>query len=309
MEFVDDGDMAQRLKQHGRFSEAVARFYMAEIVIALDHLHTRHIIYRDLKPENILLSRDGHLKLADFGLAKTNITSVGGVTTRGSKAQTFCGTPYYLAPEIIKGVDYGMAVDWWSTGVVLYEMLTERLPFYSDNRNAIYTHTIKSEVNFPVHVSRQAQSFIRGVLVRRPEDRCGSGSSGVFEIQTHGFFSDVQWELLAQKKIKPPPSRKRDSSRSSSLRALDSLISDHSTMGSESGLTPWTSRPQNSILEDQETPMQLGIGRSQSDQFQLPKANIKNKRGQSSIDSFIKMAEAMGNKLPSSELASWASDL
>lgn len=204
MDYAEYGDLFYHLRKAGKFSEELAVFYLAEIILALDYLHRRHIVYRDLKPENILVDADGHVKIGDLGLAKQGITSTGGIVAEGSKAQTFCGTPQYLAPEILKGVDHGLAVDWWSTGIVLYEMLTGGVPFYSENRNEMYSKAIRGEIFFPSHVSRDAQSFIRAVLVRRPEDRLGSGIAGISEIKSHFLFRNVRWRELEQGQIMPP---------------------------------------------------------------------------------------------------------
>jgi serine/threonine protein kinase len=204
MDYAEHGDLFFHLRKLERFSEEIACFYLAEIILALDYLHRNQIVYRDLKPENILLDADGHIKIGDLGLAKSGITSMGGVDSEGIKAQTFCGTPQYLAPEILKGVEHGFAVDWWSAGIVLYEMLTGSVPFYSDNRNEMYLQAIKGEIDFPSYVSKDASKLIKGVLVRRPEDRLGSGSLGVFELRKHAFFKSINWKLLETRSLNSP---------------------------------------------------------------------------------------------------------
>lgn len=241
MDYAEQGDLYYHLRRAGMFSEGLACFYLAEIILALDHLHRKSIVYRDLKPENILLASDGHIKIGDLGLAKSGITSSGGFNAIGSKAQTFCGTPQYLAPEVLKGEDHGFAVDWWSAGIVLYEMLTGHVPFYSDNRNEMYQNAIKGEIYFPSHVSKEAQKFIRAILVRRPEDRLGSGHLGVFEIKNHSFFQEIRWKDLEQKLVLPPwsPSVLGDVPAfkyglDSLINTIDSQISDESNSNGDS---------------------------------------------------------------------------
>jgi len=214
LDFVPGGELYHHLLRRRRFSEPVARFYMAEIVLALEYLHKDGIMYRDLKPENLLLDADGHIKMTDFGLSKSGITSV------GDGAQTFCGTPQYLAPEILRGVEHGTAVDWWSAGVVLYEMVTGSTPFQSSNRKEMYTKVVKGHIAFPYFVSSPCKSFIRGLLVRRPRDRLGSGPLGINEIKAQEFFSAVDWDALLRKQIKAPYIPASSSSSSSSNQGV-----------------------------------------------------------------------------------------
>lgn len=193
MEFAENGDLRTLFSRVGRLKESSARLYIAEILLAIEYLHQKQIIYRDLKPENVLVCRDGHLKLADFGLSK-----------HGPKATTFCGTPHYLAPEVLIGQPYEFSVDHWSLGIIAFEMLVAQVPFRHENRNEMYKSMLKGEITFPVFVSNKAKSFIRSVLVRRPEDRLGSGSIGVLEIKHHPFFSVIHWQQLMDKQVAPP---------------------------------------------------------------------------------------------------------
>lgn len=200
LDFVRGGELFYHLRGAGRFSESRARFYIAEVILALDYLHRHDVIYRDLKPENILLSDDGHIKLTDFGLSKKGITSVGG-KGEGQTASTFCGTPEYLAPEIITGIGHGKAVDWWSVGILLYEMLTGRPPFSSKNRNQLYINTIKGHITWPTGMSEEAKDLLTKLLHRRPEERLGS--KGVQDIQNHPFFAGLDWQKANAKQLEP----------------------------------------------------------------------------------------------------------
>eukprot|EP00708_Paratrimastix_pyriformis_P002498 GAFH01001246.1.p1 GENE.GAFH01001246.1~~GAFH01001246.1.p1 ORF type:complete len:537 (-),score=118.81 GAFH01001246.1:169-1605(-) len=204
VDYANGGEIFFHLRRAGRFPEVLATFYIAEVICTMDYLHQHDIIYRDLKPENILLDADGHVKITDFGLSKVGITSVGGSTANGQSTQTFCGTPEYLAPEILQGIGHGKAVDWWSVGILYYEMLTGLPPFYATNRNQMYQNTLKGDLTIPAYVSPEAQDFLRAILMHRPEDRLGSGPSGGQEIKAHPLFRHVDWALLERRQIAPP---------------------------------------------------------------------------------------------------------
>ncbi len=132
LDYCPGGELFFHLSRFKRFPESVVRFYSAELVLALQHLHDSGIIYRDIKPENILLDRDGHLKLGDFGLAKD------GINQATSGAQSVCGTPEYMAPEVISKAGHGTAVDWWGLGMLMYEMLTGLPPWYTKDRQKLF---------------------------------------------------------------------------------------------------------------------------------------------------------------------------
>lgn len=202
-DFMNGGEIFFHLRRAGRFPEVLATFYIAEVIAAIDYLHRFDIIYRDLKPENILLDNDGHVKITDFGLSKVGITGVGG-DAGGLTTGTFCGTPEYLAPEILQGIGHGKAVDWWSVGVLYYELIVGVPPFFSANRNEMYQRTIKGELEIPAYVSPPAQQFLRQMLARRPEERLGSGPSGGDEIKTHPLFHHLDWAALERRQVAPP---------------------------------------------------------------------------------------------------------
>ncbi|XP_055852444.1 RAC serine/threonine-protein kinase [Episyrphus balteatus] len=197
MQYVNGGELFFHLSRERVFTEERTRFYGAEIISALGYLHSQGIIYRDLKLENLLLDKDGHIKIADFGLCKEDITY-------GRTTKTFCGTPEYLAPEVLEDNDYGHAVDWWGTGVVMYEMICGRLPFYNRDHDVLFTLILLEDVRFPRTISEEAKSLLSGLLAKDPNRRLGGGQDDVREIQAHAFFSSINWTDLVQKKIPPP---------------------------------------------------------------------------------------------------------
>ncbi|KFB53105.1 AGAP002161-PA-like protein [Anopheles sinensis] len=197
MQYVNGGELFFHLSRERIFPEDRTRFYAAEIISALGYLHSHGIIYRDLKLENLLLDKDGHIKIADFGLCKEDITY-------GRTTKTFCGTPEYLAPEVLEDNDYGHAVDWWGTGVVMYEMICGRLPFYNRDHDILFTLILMEEVKFPRNISPNARSLLSGLLVKNPKQRLGGGPDDAKEIMAHPFFASINWMDLVHKRITPP---------------------------------------------------------------------------------------------------------
>uniref|UniRef100_A0A8C9Z1I1 non-specific serine/threonine protein kinase n=1 Tax=Sander lucioperca TaxID=283035 RepID=A0A8C9Z1I1_SANLU len=179
------------------FSEERTRFYGAEIVSALDYLHSAKIVYRDLKLENLMLDKDGHIKITDFGLCKEGITDA-------ATMKTFCGTPEYLAPEVLEDNDYGRAVDWWGLGVVTYEMMCGRLPFYNQDHEKLFELILMEDIKFPRTLSSDAKSLLSGLLIKDPNKRLGGGPDDAKEIMRHSFFSGVDWQDVYDKKMVPP---------------------------------------------------------------------------------------------------------
>ncbi|PAV60678.1 hypothetical protein WR25_14434 isoform C [Diploscapter pachys] len=197
MQFANGGELFTHLQKSGTFSEERTRFYGAEIVLALGYLHSLAIVYRDMKLENLLLDKDGHIKIADFGLCKEEISF-------GDKTSTFCGTPEYLAPEVLEDNDYGRSVDWWGVGVVMYEMLCGRLPFYSKDHQKLFELIMNGELRFPSKLSAEARTLLGGLLVKNPTDRLGGGPDDALEICQQDFFRPIDWEKLYNKEIEPP---------------------------------------------------------------------------------------------------------
>ncbi|XP_055375518.1 RAC serine/threonine-protein kinase isoform X1 [Condylostylus longicornis] len=241
MQYVNGGELFFHLSRERQFSEDRTRFYGAEIISALGYLHSQGIIYRDLKLENLLLDKDGHIKIADFGLCKEDIHY-------GRTTKTFCGTPEYLAPEVLEDNDYGHAVDWWGTGVVMYEMLIGRLPFYNRDHDVLFMLILLEDVRFPKTISEEAKSLLSGLLVKDPSKRLGGGQDDVKEIQVHPFFSSINWTDLVQKKITPP--FKPQVTSDTDTRYFDSEFTGESVQ-----LTPPDQTAPSNLNSIQEEPM------------------------------------------------------
>ncbi|KAI0643118.1 AGC/Akt protein kinase [Trametes meyenii] len=194
--FVNGGELFHHLQREQRFNEERSRFYSAELLLALEHLHELDVVYRDLKPENILLDYTGHIALCDFGLCKLNMKD-------SDKTNTFCGTPEYLAPEILCGQGYNKTIDWWTLGVLLYEMLSGLPPFYDENTDVMYQKILHDPLVFGDDIGAEARSILTGLLTRDPTQRLGV--NGAEEIRSHPFFANhIDFQKLIQKKIQPP---------------------------------------------------------------------------------------------------------
>jgi serine/threonine protein kinase len=202
-DYCRGGELFFHLKRFRTFSAEMVKFYSAEIVMALYHLHSNDVVYRDLKPENVLLDQEGHVRITDFGLSRDNVKDDFGATT-------FCGTPEYLSPEMIlhrkTKSGYGKSVDWWSLGTLMYEMFTGWPPFYDKNIKTMCENILHKPLTFPskFNLSNHAQSVIRGMLDRTLVSRLGSGAAGIDGVKTHPFFGAVDWDALMRREVKPP---------------------------------------------------------------------------------------------------------
>ncbi|CAK8543375.1 unnamed protein product [Lathyrus sativus] len=183
LDFVNGGHLFFQLYHQGLFREDLARIYAAEIVSAVSHLHSKGIMHRDLKPENILMDVDGHVMLTDFGLAKQFEES--------TRSNSMCGTLEYMAPEIILGKGHDKAADWWSVGVLLFEMLTGKPPFCGGNREKIQQKIVKDKIKLPGYLSSEAHALLKGLLQKEAPKRLGCGAKGISEIKGHKWFKPI----------------------------------------------------------------------------------------------------------------------
>lgn len=196
MEYVGGGDLMLHI-QREQFNMRRAKFYAAEVLLALEYFHKHGIVYRDLKLDNILLTLDGHIKLADYGLCKENMW-------HGNTTSTFCGTPEFMAPEILLEQRYTRAVDWWAFGILLYEMLLGQAPFRGDDEDEIFDAILEDEPLYPIQMPRESVSILQQLLTRDPRRRLGAGPADAEEVKMHPFFADVDWDDMLHRRVMPP---------------------------------------------------------------------------------------------------------
>ncbi|XP_058408666.1 protein kinase C zeta type isoform X2 [Diceros bicornis minor] len=205
IEYVNGGDLMFHMQRQRKLPEEHARFYAAEICVALNFLHERGIIYRDLKLDNVLLDADGHIKLTDYGMCKEGLGP-------GDTTSTFCGTPNYIAPEILRGEEYGFSVDWWALGVLMFEMMAGRSPFdiITDNpdmntEDYLFQVILEKPIRIPRFLSVKASHVLKGFLNKDPKERLGCRpQTGFSDIKSHAFFRSIDWDLLEKKQALPP---------------------------------------------------------------------------------------------------------
>ncbi|XP_012886898.1 PREDICTED: protein kinase C zeta type [Dipodomys ordii] len=205
IEYVNGGDLMFHMQRQRKLPEEHARFYAAEICIALNFLHERGIVYRDLKLDNVLLDADGHIKLTDYGMCKEGLGP-------GDTTSTFCGTPNYIAPEILRGEEYGFSVDWWALGVLMFEMMAGRSPFdiITDNpdmntEDYLFQVILEKPIRIPRFLSVKASHVLKGFLNKDPKERLGCRpQTGFSDIKSHAFFRSIDWDLLEKKQALPP---------------------------------------------------------------------------------------------------------
>ena len=197
LEYCPNGDLAKHLLFEKRFTEERAKFYICEVLLALENLHQRDIIFRDLKPDNVVLDEEGHCKLTDFGLSKEGVNE-------NQYAKSFCGSIAYLAPEMLKKQGHGKAVDWYLLGVLFYEMIVGITPFFTTRKEDIFHNIEYGELKIPEFVSEGAASLLRGLLQKDPNKRLGGSIKDAQEIKEHPYFKDVDWDKVYNKEITPP---------------------------------------------------------------------------------------------------------
>eukprot|EP01116_Phalansterium_solitarium_P015663 TRINITY_DN3480_c0_g1_i1.p1 TRINITY_DN3480_c0_g1~~TRINITY_DN3480_c0_g1_i1.p1 ORF type:complete len:515 (-),score=169.84 TRINITY_DN3480_c0_g1_i1:617-2161(-) len=195
MDLKNGGQLFFHLREEAMLSEQYVKFYAAEVVLAIEHLHELDIIHRDLKPENILLDSAGHIGVTDFGLAKECMTD-------SARTKTFCGTLTYMAPEMVRGALYGKAADWWSVGILIYDLLTGDPPFYHKSEPELFKKILNDKIKLPQYLTGEACSIIKGFLNRDDKERLGA--KGTQAIKSHPFFKGINWKKLAAREVPPP---------------------------------------------------------------------------------------------------------
>eukprot|EP00920_Eleutheroschizon_duboscqi_P012278 GHVT01029365.1.p1 GENE.GHVT01029365.1~~GHVT01029365.1.p1 ORF type:complete len:246 (+),score=38.71 GHVT01029365.1:1110-1847(+) len=194
LEFVVGGEFFTHLRRARRFDDATSKFYAAQVALMFEYLHSKQIVYRDLKPENLLLDSSGYLKLTDFGFAKTI----------EFRTYTLCGTPEYIAPEVLLNKGHGKPVDWWTLGILIFEMVVGYPPFFADDPMGIYQKILGGYIVFPKMFDRNCKVLVRRLLTADLAKRYGNLKNGVDDIRFHPWFQTLDWNHLLQKKIQPP---------------------------------------------------------------------------------------------------------
>ncbi|CAO3616287.1 unnamed protein product [Cunninghamella echinulata] len=195
LQYACGGELFRYMATEYMFSEEISRYYLAELVLALEHLHGLGIVYRDLKPENCLLDAEGHVILTDFGLSKVSLDG---------RTNTICGTAEYMAPEILMEMHYDKSVDWWTLGILMFEMLTGYTPFRSGNKKKTLDAIQKKKLQLPYFLSSDAKDLLSRLLRKNPNTRLGCGNDGIKKIKSHGFFRKIDWKKLKARELIPP---------------------------------------------------------------------------------------------------------
>jgi len=268
LDFFNGGELFFHLRRARRFELSRSQFYAAEIASALGCLHKNGIIYRDLKPENILLGNDGHIRVTDFGLSKDAVEN-------GQLTHTFCGTPEYLAPEIIQQKGHSYAVDWWSFGVLIYEMLLGVPPFYAENVNKMYQKILKGPLKFYRSMNLDTRDLLKGLLNRNPAKRLGS-TNDIKEIQEHAWFKHIDFVKLECLQISPPMVPNLSDNEDTSL--FDQEFTDlpakdtplqvtNSVIAAEGAFPGFTYKPKNDLCDSENDICDEPIGTADDDEM------------------------------------------
>lgn len=194
MEYVVGGEFFTHLRKIKRFEDSAVRFYAAQVTLIFEYLHGKNVIYRDLKPENILIDSDGYLKLTDFGFAKVI----------EYRTYTLCGTPEYIAPEVLLNKGHGKPVDWWTLGILIFEMAVGYPPFFADEPIEVYHKILKGKILFPTAFDKNSKSLVKHFLTPDLTKRYGNLRNGVQDIKSHKWFAGFEWESLKKKALSPP---------------------------------------------------------------------------------------------------------
>ena len=185
MEYIEGGELFKLVQKFGRLDASLAKFYAAQIILVLEYMHSKQLIYRDLKPENVLIQNSGYLKLSDFGFIK--------YLKPGDRTYTLCGTPEYLAPEILMNKGHGKAVDWYCLGIFIYEMMVGRCPFMHEDPYEIFKKILTEKIKFPRTFDSDAKSIIRHLTDHDLSRRYGNLRNGPQDVRAHRFFREINW--------------------------------------------------------------------------------------------------------------------
>jgi len=196
MEYAQGGDLIYHVRQNN-FTHTRAKFYLCEVLLALEYLHQKNIIYRDLKLDNILLTVDGHVKITDYGLCKENMDV-------NTTTNTFCGTPEFMAPELLRGQPYTRAVDWWTYGILTYEMLVRGAPFKGSDDEELFRNIMETQPFYPQHMGREAIQLTSLLLMKDPKKRLGASKADAKEVKSHPYFKNVDWQAMLEKRVPVP---------------------------------------------------------------------------------------------------------
>jgi len=231
LEYCPGGELFFHLSRAGRFSEGRCRFYASEILLAIEYLHRLNIIYRDLKPENILLASDGYLKLTDFGFAKKI----------EHRTYTLCGTPEYIAPEVLLNKGHGKPVDWWTLGILVYEMIVGYPPFVDEDPMGIYQKILAGKVYFPKYFDKNAKALVKKLLTADLSKRYGNLKDGPMDILKHAWFSSLNFAELEEFKVPAPykPAMKGDNDVSNFEDIPESKDVSPAVTGATDPFTDW----------------------------------------------------------------------
>ncbi|KAJ1447652.1 kinase-like domain-containing protein [Pelagophyceae sp. CCMP2097] len=226
MQYLPGGELFMFLRARGTFSEAVAAFYAAEVILALEHLHASGVIHRDLKPENLLMDSEGHVVVTDFGLAKT-------FESDDERHRTLCGTDAYMAPEMVARMSYGKPVDFWSLGVLIFEMLVGRAPFAAPSTKELHRKILSEKIKFPTFVNSGAINVLKGLLERQVPRRLGAQKATMFEVggvarlRAEPFFAGIEWQPLSRRES-PAPLQPNLTAHADSERLTRKVLDDMS---------------------------------------------------------------------------------
>ena len=223
LKYCPGGDLGSVLKREKKLSEERAKLYLSEIVLALEALHKKDIIFRDLKPDNVVLDVDGHAMLTDFGLSKEGVNN-------NSSAKSFCGSVAYLAPEVLRRQGHGKSVDWYLVGVLLYEMLVGIPPYFSSNKDQMFKNIKSGPLRMPERLSKDTKDFIIKLLNKNPAKRLGAGKKDAEELKTHAFFAGVNWDNVLKRKQKMSKPVLREVKRST-VNLADIVYGEYYSVG------------------------------------------------------------------------------